>query len=451
MASQFFQYLLENIDSESPGDVTVAPGQTEAVMYFICDWDQIVKFTAGGTPIYYMWQEILGSAEFNPKNWAVGGAAPIYGGLTRKIPMSFPGFGGGSLYAYEFNMQPYSPDGKVSSFEWNTFLYNTNVALINLDYKKFAETAIYKKFRLEIKFKTRNYFILNDNQLENVILYDGLAVPRRYAYYNKIYLEKVVNIPAPPKTYIKPASEINFYYDFCEYLRYTEINVEPNNEIIVNKEGRSYWKVGPKPGGGVYANAPLNDSPLMDTNASSQFQTIIKNNVTIKWYQVPKLAIFKPQYILDVGKVNYGWNYDEQQNPEVFNYPFFKFANGTLLMTGIKTEETNFSFPILPYKAGNVFNLQSNLFVNGYYDLTFNMIQYVIPETQIELPVPAPQGIKYIPGSMYSNGWNMVPLPNNQFFYVRTPYDINRNPMEEVLPVYWSAPFQKLFNPQLGD
>lgn len=442
MASQFFQYLLENIDSESPGDQTIAPGQTEAVMYFICDWDQIVKFTVGGTPIYYMWEEILGSTEYSSKNWAIGGAKPITGGLSRKIPMSCPGFGGGSLYAYEFNMQPYSPNGKVDSFEWNTFLFNTNFAIINLDYKQFTNSAVYKKFRLEIKFKTRNYFVLNDAQLENPIL-SGLAVPRQYSYYNKIYVEQRVNFPLPARTFIKPFSEIAFYYDFCEYLRMTEINIEPNNEIIVNKEGRSYWKVEKE-----VANSPLNDSPLMDTNSSSQFQTIIKNNITIKWYQIPKRAIFNNQYLIDMGKVNYGWNYDEQNNPEVFNYPFFKFANGTLLMTGLKTEESNSSFPILPFKAGNVFNLQSNLFLNGYYDLTFNFIQYVIPESQLELPVPAPQGIQYIPGSMYSNGWNMVPLPNNQYFYVRTPYDINRAPMVETFPVYWSVSFQKLFDPQ---
>jgi hypothetical protein len=437
MASPFLQYLLENIDSESPGDQTVAPGQTEAVMYFIIDWDQMFKLTAGGDLIYAMWQEILGSSAISTKNWAVGGALPIRGGLTRSIPMSFPGDLGTSLYAYEFSMQPYSPDGKIADTPWNIF-YSGPIPGRRQDYYGFTYLATYKKVRLEIKFKTRNYFILNDEQLEDAILYPNLAVPRDYIFYDKKY--RNVNIPAGGKR-VEIFSDPVTYYDFCEYLRYTEINVEPNNEIIVNTQGKLYWR-------SILGDpefSPINNAPITKNNSSANYQTIIKNKVKIKWYQIPKIVIQNPKYAYHMGKVNYGWNYDEQTNPEVFNYPFFKFANGTLLFTGIETTESQFSFPRARVDDSEL-SLWNNLFSNQYYDITFNFIQYVIPETQLALPSLGSLDL-IIKGQMYSNGWNFAPLPNNIFYYAQSVYGIGAL-VKGTIPPYWSVPFQSLFNPQ---
>lgn len=433
MASLFLEYLLENIDSESPGDQAVAPGQTEAVMYFIIDWEQIVKFESNKL-VYTMWEEILGSTSLNLKNWAKGGDA-IRGGLTRKIPMSFPGDLGNSLYAYEFSMQPYSPNGKDFSTNWNDYL--TSEPANGLDYKGFEYLAKYKKVRLEIKFKTRNYFILNDEQLKDAILYKNLAEPRPYTYYNKKYRNAVINGNRRVEIFSDPAT----YYDFCEYLRYTEINIEPNNEIIVNTQGKLYWR-------SILGDpefSPINNAPVTGNNSSANYQTIIKNKVKIKWYQVPKIVIQNPKYAYHLGKVNYGWNYDEQNNPEVFNYPFFKFANGTLLFTGIETTESQFSFP-----KGVVSNSQAsmwaNLFVNQYYDITFNFIQYVIPETQLALPTLASLDLA-IKGQMYSNGWNFAPLPNNVFYYAQSINDVGAL-VKGTIPPYFSIPFQLLFDPR---
>lgn len=434
MPSEFLNYLLENIDSESPGTSSLAPGQTEAVMYFIIDWDQIFKLTGGGDLVYAMWEEILGSTRISTKDWAVGGAAPIRGGLTRKIPMSFPGDIGTSLYAYEFSIQPYSPDGKYLDTPWNE--YYSGAGADTLDYKTFEYVARYKKLRLEIKFKTRNYFILTDAQLENAILYDGLAVPRRYSYYNKKY--RTVNRPLGGKR-VEIFSEIDFYYDFCEYLRYTEINIEPNNEIIVNTQGRLYWR-------SSLNNpefSPNNNAPVTNNNSGAQYQTIIKNKIKIKWYQVPKIIIQNPRYAYHLGKCNYGYNYNEDNNPEVYNYDFFKFAPGTLLFTGLETTESQFSFP--RGRAGKTeLGFWGNLLANQYYDLTFNFIQYVIPETQVTVPDLASLNLT-IQGQMYSNGWNFVPLPNNMFYYTQSQSSTIVN---GVVPPYWSVPFPILFNPR---
>ena len=129
----------------------------------------------------------------------------------------------------------------------------------------------------------------------------------------------------------------------------------------------------------------------------------------------------------------------------MFNYPFFKFANGTLLFTGIETTESQFSFP-----RGRVddseLSLWGNLFSNQYYDITFNFIQYVIPETQLALPSLGSLDL-VIKGQMYSNGWNFAPLPNNIFYYAQSVNGTGAL-VKGTIPPYWSVPFQLLYNPQ---
>lgn len=434
MAINYLQYLYEHIDSESPGDVYVAPGQSEAVMYFIIDFEYIY-------PIY---EEILGWTKPSSKNWGLPGGDPIFGGLSRKPPMSMPG--NPSYYAYQVNITPLAPTGKVTAgtLQWNVDQFGGLAGQPNtaLDYRSFLETVAYKQCRLEVKFKTRNYFLLTDEQLEDAILGDA-GLPPDYLWWKRNYRV------AAGQQGLEVTSDPERYYDFCEYLRYTEMFIEPNNEVIVNQQGNLYWKNTLQVNNGqIVRVGPKNGDPVTNINSSVNYQNITKNIVKIKWYQIPQAFISNKQYEYYVGTVNYGWNYDEDTDVKVFNYPFFNYASGTLLFTGVTTEPSGYAYPYRRFNTLNEFTCMSNLTLNQYFDITFNFIQFNQPINQLKQP-PVNKLNAQIKGQMYSQGWNFVPLPNNLFYFFTT-YN-SALPNQGTICPYFSYPFQRLFDPQAED
>lgn len=410
-------YLLEKIDTETPGDLAIAPGATEATLFFIMEYKYLYQF-------FY---NILGYAKVETDP-IVGPNRPV--GLRREIPMSHPRYPW--LYADSVECVGIVPDGKDDSttLEYAQNIFSQGIQGEEVQYKTFRYCNRYKKYRIGIKFKTLNYFVLNDTQIDDARKsFNGIGI-KEFNYWDFDPLDPLGN-----KLIQKS------YWDGCEYLRFTELIVEPENELVVNESGKGYWKSISLGAIQPYLGAPKYDEAVQVSSAGVNYVNVTSNKIKLKWYRVPKEVAYNPQYILHAGKVNYYANYNEDPLINVFNYPFFNFQGGTLLFTGITTEPSNFGFPIEPFLGDTKSHMLTNNLISQYYDITFNFLELSIPTDNIVLPNLAnfnPKG-----GKMYSNGWNFVPFPNRQWYYIENNNFANR---ENALPRYWSYPFQAFFD-----
>lgn len=412
-------WLLEHIDTESPGDLNIAPGATEATLFFIIDEPKLIS------SFYY----ILGYSRFSNKVWPNGAV----GGLTRQIEMSHPRYP--YLYAESVDIVGISPNGSqsASNFVYAGDIFNTNNPdqKIPVDYKTFRNIDVYRQYRIQVKFTTRNYFLLTDDQLSTAIAQPGRG-PERLWYYVRDNLKA---------TGVRQES----YFDFREYLRYTELNIEPSNEILANSNGKLYWKSIRQGNLESIQPSPEGESPVGFESSPVKFVNVTKNNIKIKWYKVPKKTILNPMYLDFAATVNFGANYDDDAGRyDIFNYELFNFAPGTLLFLGITSEDVNSSFPTIRYGAKNDIDLFNNVLDNTYVNITLNFAQFVVPKNQLVLPalssIEVPNN-----GKMLSNGWNFVPAPNQKFYYIESGSVADK---KNAWPPYWSAPHQRLWNPQ---
>lgn len=410
-------YLLEKIDSESPGDLTISVGATEATLFFIVEFNKLYDF-------YF---DILGYTSVSTAN-KIGPGRPV--GLTREIPMSHPAYPW--LYAQSVEIQGVGANGYLGANQFGGIEYfNQEDPPNSVTYKTTDGHDIYKKYRVAVKFKSVPYLVLNDTQLDNAIKsFNGVGIKQFY-YYDFDPLDPLGN-----KIVEKS------YWDGCEYLRYTQMFVEPDNEVLVNESGKGYWKSIALGNDQIYLGAPAFNQAIQVQSAGINYVNVTTNKVKIVWYQVPKRVALNLKYIDNVAKVNYGANYNEDPTINKFNYPFFGFAPGTLLFTGITTEPSRYGFPKFPFTSTDKQEMITNVRANQYYDITFNFLELQIPEDNIELPNLANFNPKE--GKMYSNGWNFVPYVSRQWYYIENlPFALREN----ALPRYWSYPFQALFDP----
>lgn len=410
-------WLLERIDTESPGDTSVAPGATEATLFFVVE----------GQYLFLAYLQILGSCSLNPRQWLPG----VRGGLTRQVEMSHPRYP--YMYADRIDIVGVKADGNLrpDAIPPNVDLFNDNDPAKAVDYKSFAFGAFYDHYRIAVHFSTRNYFLLTDDQIEPAIKVNGL-IPPRYSYWDRDITRQSGVVERQ-------------YRDYREYLRYTELTIEPHNEIISNTNGKLYWKsAGPgfvQPG----FPWPKAESPVQIENAPVIFQNITKNYVRIKWYKVPKIVSLNPQYIFNAGKINYGPNFDDDEGDyQTFNYEFFNFAPGTLLFLGHEVEEVTTGMPFVPFDGSSPNKLWTSVINQQYVNISFNFMQFVIPKDFLVQPLV--RNIANTTGKMYSNGWNFVPNPNKNFYYIESDNKLNK---ANAWPPYWSYPFQRMFDPQV--
>lgn len=415
------KYLLEKIDTESPGDVSIAVGATEATLFFNINFDDLYAFY-----IEVLGYTTVSTVVLNGPNRPVG--------LDRQIPMSHPRYPW--LYAQSIELQGIGVNGKVDSAEVTGVIYfNQDDPPNSVTYKTFEAVDIYKKYRCAVRFKSLPYLVLNNSQLTNIQnSFDGVGI-KEFSYW-----DFDVTDPFGNKLIRKT------YWDGCEYLRYTQMFVEPDNEVLVNESGKGYWKsiglgnIKPSIGG------PAFDGAIQVTSAGVNYVNVTTNKVKIVWYQIPKIVAQNLKYINQVAKINYGSNYNEDPVINIFNYPFFGYEGGTLLFTGITTEPSRYGFPKFSFSSESKSSMFNNLLDNQYYDITFNFIELSIPTDNIELPLLANFNPKE--GKMYSNGWNFVPYTNRQWYYIENqPFALREN----ALPRYWSYPFQALFDPAVED
>jgi hypothetical protein len=424
MAVVFLPDIWELIDKESPGDMSISPSQSEASIFFVTDWDD---------NIYELINGILGYTTLSNFDYGID----ITGGLSRSIPLSHPLIP--NLYAQEVKIVGIGPDGKWTSesISWNAALFNTADAPNAVQYKTNPTTGKYLKVRLQVVFKAVNYMVFDDEQLRPLI-YQGLPNPPSYDYYYK----KIVNNAGTLEFDPQPTG----YVDFREYLRYTSMSFEPNNEIIVRQNGSLYYKSSATP---EIIGARANNQNVSNATGNAQFTTIVTNRVKIKWYQVPKIVMTNRKYTAFAGMINYGINFDQVVDPvidvQLFNWPMWNFQPGTLLYLGMTVQpSTSGVFLDSDYSSANEATLFRPVMFNNYVDVTFEFLQRVIPSNLLirpDLDLLSPNK----GGKMYTTGWNFVPFSNGLYKYVES---YNQETQTTQMPPYFSFPIQILFDPQ---
>jgi hypothetical protein len=426
MAIAVLDDIWELLDKESPGDMSISPAQTEATLFFVTDWNQ---------NIYTTINDILGFTTFSNFDYGID----FTGGLSRTIPISHPLIP--NLYAQEVKIVGIGPDGKWDSekIEWNVIQFNTGNANA-VEYKTNPTTGKYLKARLEVTFRAVNYMVFDDDQLRPLI-YQGDVVPPSYDYYFKKIVNNAGTLEFQP--------QITGYVDFREYLRYTSMDFEPNNEIIVKQNGSLYYKSSATP---EIIGARANNQNVSNATGNAQFSTIVTNKVKIKWYQVPKIVMTNRKYTNFAGQINYGINFDQKAVPpdpiadiNLFNWPMWDFQPGTLLYLGMNVQPSTVGVYLeYPFSSANEATLFQPVMFNNYVDVTFEFLHRVIPSNLIirpDLDLMSPNR----GGKMYTTGWNFVPFSNGAYRYIES---YNQETETTQMPPYFSFPIQILFDPQ---
>jgi hypothetical protein len=410
--------LKELIDKQSPGQIEVSPGSSESYMFFIIQEDSEESATQ---KLFTIIPKILGRVKRSTKIWANN----TRGGLERELAMVHPFASWMSADTVE--IQGIKSEGNAESETY----FPTTEWMRDVDYQTMPYFQTYNMYRLKVNFSAKNYLELNDAQLENAIAGPGGFSPKKYKYW-------------VPDVNRNPPFADKDYYDFREYLRFTEMFVEPNNELIANTAGRGFWMSLPFNQAVPKIGAPAPNSVITLENAPINFQNITKNIVKIKWYKIPYNTINFDYIKLNAGQVNYGPNWDQDAGDfTTFNYPFFGYKAGTLLYTGYKIEDIKPQFPFPDFSVANRRALYSNYVDNLMCTMVFNFVQFVIPEDQIVYPDS--NSVQFTNYGKMLSGWNMAPVPSKRFFYVENKPIGNKF---SALPPYWSYPFQNLFSLQ---
>jgi hypothetical protein len=415
-----YSWLLEHVDSISPGDINIAPGASEATMTFIVSTNELDK-------AFY---DLMGWCKISDKVWGNNQR----GGFQRQVPMSHPS--AAWLYCDGIEIVGVSTNGRQSTdfanvpLAYSNIIYNTGDPIKAVDYTTVPFFAEYKYYKIRATFKSVDYFPLTDEQLEPVIVGAG-AGPKQYTYWKRKF-DNAIGVEAAS------------YYDFREYLRFTSLSkFEPGNEIITNQNARLYWKSLQPGQNNNQFPAPIGESPITFQNAPTNFQNITKNVIKITLRMVPYSCILNPKLVNTIGMINYGGNFDEDPGDvTVWNYEFFNFQAGTLLFTGCEYDNIRSTFPIIPFSAASREDMLQNYLKNQLIDLTFNFIQFVIPPDQLVLPDLANLGLlgTY---KMYTNGFNFLPSANRIFYYAESGKIDKKN---IIAPPYTSYPFQNLYD-----
>ena len=152
-------YLLEKIDSESPGELSVAPGATEATLFFIIKFDDLYKF----------YVDILGYTAISTVN-RVGPNRPV--GLERQIPMSHPNYPW--LYAQSVDLQGVSVNGSLVTENFGgAKFFNIDDPPNMVSLKVLRQMDIYDKYRVAVKFNSLPYLVARD-LIKFIFLYSSL-------------------------------------------------------------------------------------------------------------------------------------------------------------------------------------------------------------------------------------------------------------------------------------
>lgn len=252
--------LYELLDRTSPSKASFQTDGGSATMDFIIDRDKVG----------YMPSEILGS---------VYKAEDGTGRLLRKLPAAHPFYDW--LYATRINniegMQPYGRE-----------LGETYQKDKSLNY--IYDFVTYRKYKVQVQFEPRPYLMINDDDLK------AKAEEKKWYYNTK--------------------DEFVKFNDPKEWLRFVDIECEPNAEFLSSPQGQFMFKTSDQ--------TPPNNLPVTNQNGGGINILIVKRKIKITWFFVPYEVIFSENVISGLGKVN--------------QYEFYGFPAGSLLLEGTEVK-----------------------------------------------------------------------------------------------------------------
>ena len=347
--------LHELFDRISPSKASFQIDGGSASMDFIIDRDKLGSMVS----------EILGS---------VYKAGDGTGRLVRKLPAAHPYYDW--LYATRINniegLQPYGRQ-------------------LGEDYQKdkslnyIYDFVTYTKYRVQVQFEPRPYLMINDDDLK------GKAENKKWYYNTK--------------------DEFVQFNDPKEYLRFVDLECEPNAEFLSSPQGQFVFKTSD-------GSAP-NNLPVSNQNGGGINILVVKRKIKMTWFFVPYQIVFAENVISGLGKVN--------------QYDFYGFPAGSLLLEG--TEVKRYPPPEQLLKQDP---LWSGPVAQKVCDITFvfNSIMQATRDLSTKLPAKTNFKIPY--------GHNLVPRPGElKYHYVETNY-----PSSALLgnrPIYESYPMERLF------
>ncbi len=241
--------------------------------------------------------------------------------------------------------------------------------------------VIYNKYKVSVQFEPRPYLMMSDDELR------GKKRDVKW-YYN-------LN------------DDFENFTDPCEYLRFVDIECEPNAEFLSSPQGQFLFKTS--------NNSAPNNLPVSNQNGGGVNLLIVKRKVKFTWFFVPYEIVFRENVTSGLGKVN--------------QYPFFGFPAGSLLLEG--TEVKRYP-PPSQLVANDPVNNSSVL--SKLCDITFIFNCMMQPTKDLSTVIPAATGFK-IP-----YGHNLLPRAGElKYYYVEC------NFQNQGRPVYESYPMERLF------
>lgn len=384
----------EMIAPEQPGNAQFTPDGSEASLDFIMEYDKIPTFC----------KDILGECKINN---VVGS-----GYLNRTLPLAHPTFTYMSAAGIS-TVQGLGIDGRVEAT-----LFDNKTKMGNVNYNATKFQAVYNKYKLTVKFTTRPYLQLSDDQLRGL---NNCGANFSYAYRTKT------------------GTATTTYKDWFEYLRFVSVTTTPAAEVLSNNRGQYYFRTN---GAAAGENAPADGKPISTQNSGAVYVVIPRNIVCVKWFFVP-YQMSESRAIKDgVNKVNFGYDFGNTISGGNFfdyGYKFLGYPSGALLFRNFKVTPYSAAIPPSIMLAGTPTEALYSWFANTYCDIEFEFIECEIPNDQIGvLPDRTTLSNQY--GKVFY-GHNMVPYSNNKKFYY---IESNENTAKGY-PIYWSYPMQRCF------
>lgn len=374
----------EIIDSESPTLQVFTPYSSQSVITFLVANVNLTNFI----------NEVLGSATLSEPAAGFNVPEDVY--VRRKIPASHP------IFPYQYAskivaIKGYNPDGKeLSEVVKQASPYKdirTNVPPFIGDYNYYKVT---------VQFESRQYNVYTDEDIDKFDIPDTPYSIPTFLPNNEL------------------GEEWRSFLDRPEYLRYT--NIEFRNEIEYLTFGNgNYFAINDVVG-------PRNLAIPMNNDLN--YQRIVKQKIQLKWYFVP----------FQVSIDNYHWlNCYSRINA----LPFYLYEKGELLFDSINVDKYEPYYPFNTLELGvnsTVGQYFSQYNKNQYCDVTFNLIEFVIPPGR---------GVRPDVATYKPFGWKDVDSAHNKllwygdlkWYYFETATNINKG-----RSLYYNYPFELLFN-----
>jgi len=347
--------LYELIDRTSPSSASFQTDGGAATMDFIIDRANLGALVS----------DILGS---------VYKAGDGTGRLVRRLPAAHPYYDW--LFASKItNIEGIQPAGRSLG---ETYQRDKSVNYI-------YDFVFYQKYKVTVQFEPRPYLLMNDTDLK--------GKQQQVKWYYDIN-DNFVNFTDPK-----------------EYLRFVDIESEPNTEFLTSPQGQFNFK--------TQSGAVPNGLPATNQNGGGIVLRIVKQKVKFTWYFVPYEIVFAENVVSGFGKVN--------------QYDFFGYPKGSLLLEGIESKRyppPEVLFKVDPASGSSV--------AQKLCDVTFVFSCFMQPYRDLSADIPASTGFKI------TYGHNLLPRAGElKYYYVQT-----KNPTNPALdgrPVYESYPMERLF------